>query len=98
MYQQNQSSSIKFLVLGLLGVFLIGGAIIGVVFALVNGGKTDTDSENDIPMLKAAGLGIAMQNADAKVQAAADRVTLSNNENGIVAALKMILEESNDIR
>ena len=56
------------------------------------------DSENDIPMLKAAGLGIAMQNADAKVQAAADRVTLSNNENGIVAALKMILEESNDIR
>ena len=49
MYQQNQSSSIKYLVLGLLGVLLIGGAIIGVVFALVNGGKTDTDSGNDTP-------------------------------------------------
>ena len=45
------------------------------------------DSENDIPMLKAAGLGIAMQNADVQVRAAADRVTLSNNENGIACAL-----------
>ncbi len=52
------------------------------------------DSENDIPMLKAAGLGIAMQNADARVQAAADRVTLSNNENGIAKALKKIFEKN----
>ena len=48
------------------------------------------DSENDIPMLKAAGLGIAMQNADAKVRSAADSVTLSNNENGIAVALKQV--------
>ena len=49
------------------------------------------DSENDIPMLKAAGLGIAMQNADADVRSAADRVTLSNNENGIAFALMSVL-------
>lgn len=54
------------------------------------------DSENDIPMMKAAGLGIAMQNADTEVQSAADRVTLSNNENGIAVALRRIFEE-NDI-
>ena len=52
------------------------------------------DSENDIPMLKAAGLGIAMQNADAQVRAAADRVTLSNNENGIAVALGEVFSSS----
>ena len=45
------------------------------------------DSENDIPMLRAAGMGVAMGNADEAVKAAADRVTLSNNDNGIAAAL-----------
>ena len=50
------------------------------------------DSENDIPMLEAAGLGVAMGNADAAVKAAADRVTRSNNENGIAAALEEILQ------
>ena len=50
------------------------------------------DSENDIEMLRAAGLGVAMGNADAAVKAAADRVTRSNNENGIAAALEEILQ------
>ena len=49
------------------------------------------DSENDIEMLRAAGLGVAMGNADEAVKAAADRVTLSNNENGIAATLKAVL-------
>ena len=49
------------------------------------------DSENDIEMLKAAGLGIAMANADRNVRDAADRVTLSNNDNGIAAALRTLL-------
>lgn len=49
------------------------------------------DSENDIPMLRAAGLGVAMANADDAVKAAADAVTLSNNENGIAAALEKVL-------
>ena len=49
------------------------------------------DSENDIPMLRAAGLGIAMGNAGPDVKAAADAVTLSNNDNGIAAALARYL-------
>ena len=49
------------------------------------------DSENDIPMLRAAGLGVAMANADNAVKAAADVVTLSNNDNGIAAALEKYL-------
>ena len=49
------------------------------------------DSENDMEMLRAAGMGIAMANADERVQAAADRVTLSNNEDGIAAALDQLL-------
>ncbi len=49
------------------------------------------DSQNDIDMLRAAGMGIAMGNADEEVRAAADRVTLSNNENGIAHALKEFL-------
>ena len=46
------------------------------------------DSENDIEMLRTAGIGIAMANADQQVKRAADRVTLSNNDNGIAAALR----------
>ena len=46
------------------------------------------DSENDISMLKTAGCGIAMGNADQAVKAAADRVTLSNNEDGIAYAIR----------
>lgn len=49
------------------------------------------DSENDIPMLRAAGVGVAMGNADAEVKVAADRTTRSNNDNGIAAALDVLL-------
>jgi Cof subfamily protein (haloacid dehalogenase superfamily) len=49
------------------------------------------DAENDIPMLRTAGMGVAMGNASAAVKAAADYVTLSNNEDGIAAALKKLL-------
>ena len=46
------------------------------------------DSENDIPMLQAAGCGVAMGNAEDAVKAVADKVTLSNNSDGIVHALR----------
>jgi Cof subfamily protein (haloacid dehalogenase superfamily) len=49
------------------------------------------DAENDIPMLKAAGLGIAMENATDATKAAADRITLSNNQDGIAAIVEMFL-------
>ena len=45
------------------------------------------DGENDMDMLKFAGTGIAMGNADTQVKAIADEVTESVDENGVVRAL-----------
>ncbi|WP_438349786.1 Cof-type HAD-IIB family hydrolase [Paenibacillus sp. FA6] len=42
---------------------------------------------NDITMLEYAGKGIAMDNSPVKVKAAADEITLSNNDDGVHAAL-----------
>ena len=42
----------------------------------------------DMPMLEAAGWGIAMENAEEAVKDKADKVTLSNNEDGIAYAIK----------
>ena len=53
------------------------------------------DSPNDIAMLKAAGLSVAMGNAEEEVKAEADYVTLSNAEDGVAAAIrKFVLESS----
>ena len=49
------------------------------------------DAANDIPMLKEAGMGVAMGNASQAVKAAANMVTLTNNEDGIAAALEKLL-------
>ena len=49
------------------------------------------DGSNDISMLRAAGCGVAMANASAEVRAAADRVTLSNNESGVAAVIEEFL-------
>lgn len=49
------------------------------------------DSGNDLEMIKAAGTGVAMANAEKEVLEAADYVTGSNNENGIVSALQKFL-------
>lgn len=49
------------------------------------------DAANDIPMLREAGMGVAMGNAAEAVKATADMVTLSNNEDGIAAALEKLL-------
>lgn len=46
------------------------------------------DAENDIPMLCAAGIGVAMGNASSMVKAVADAVTVSNNDDGIAVWLK----------
>ncbi len=42
------------------------------------------DGFNDVSMLKYAGLGIAMGNADENVKAGADYTTLANTENGLL--------------
>lgn len=49
------------------------------------------DSENDFAMLKAAGIGVAMKNADANVQKAADFVTRSNEEDGVAYIIEQYL-------
>lgn len=49
------------------------------------------DDLNDVPMLETAGLGFAMANAGPEAKAAADRITLSNAENGVAAALQAVL-------
>jgi hypothetical protein len=46
------------------------------------------DGMNDLTMIEAAGVGVAMANACPAVLAAADHVTLSNDEDGVAAALR----------
>ncbi len=46
------------------------------------------DNFNDVPMLKLAGLGVAMQNAPAEVKKYANVVTESNNKNGVSKAIE----------
>ena len=44
-------------------------------------------------MIKYAGIGIAMENGDDEVKAAADVITSSNDESGVAKALKKIFSE-----
>ena len=46
------------------------------------------DGENDITMLRMAGIGVAMENAEHSVKSAADYVTVTNNEAGVAAAIR----------
>ncbi|MDQ2663435.1 MAG: Cof-type HAD-IIB family hydrolase [Candidatus Eremiobacteraeota bacterium] len=46
------------------------------------------DSRNDVPMLKWAGMGIAMGNALPEVREAVRRVTASNDEDGVALAIE----------
>jgi Cof subfamily protein (haloacid dehalogenase superfamily) len=46
------------------------------------------DGLNDLTMIEAAGLGVAMANAHPAVTAVADCVTLSNDENGVAKAIR----------
>jgi 5-amino-6-(5-phospho-D-ribitylamino)uracil phosphatase len=52
------------------------------------------DSLNDIPMLKWAGLGIAMGNAQEEVKNAADYVTSTCKEDGVARAIEWLLKQS----
>ena len=49
------------------------------------------DGFNDISMIKFAGLGVAMANAQPVVKEAADEITLSNDEDGIAETLKRVV-------
>lgn len=49
------------------------------------------DDVNDLPMIRAAGLGVAMGNARPEVQAAADWIVASNDDDGIVEVADLVL-------
>jgi hydroxymethylpyrimidine pyrophosphatase-like HAD family hydrolase len=49
------------------------------------------DDENDLEMIRHAGLGVAMGNATAAVKAAADYVTGTNAEDGLVQAIRCFI-------
>ena len=50
------------------------------------------DADNDIEMLRAAGLGVAMGNAAGHVKTAADRVVSDLDHGGCAEAIMMALE------
>lgn len=49
------------------------------------------DGFNDISMIEVAGLGVAMENAQSAVKEAADFITLSNDNDGILHVIKKFL-------
>ena len=53
------------------------------------------DTENDLAILKAAHIGVAMGNATSEVKAEADYVTLSNEKSGVAAAIRHFLKIPN---
>ena len=46
------------------------------------------DSLNDLALIQAAGLGVAMANAEPIVKEHADWITLSNEEDGVAEAIR----------
>lgn len=56
------------------------------------------DSGNDLAMIKEAGIGVAMSNGEKEVLEAADFITKSNDENGIVYAIQKYLPHLLDER
>lgn len=54
------------------------------------------DGENDLPIIKGVGLGIAMKNAENIVKENADDITLSNDKEGVANYLeKHLIEKKN---
>ena len=49
------------------------------------------DAENDIPMIEAAGLGVAMENGEEHVKAAADAIAKSNNDCGVALFIEELI-------
>jgi hydroxymethylpyrimidine pyrophosphatase-like HAD family hydrolase len=52
------------------------------------------DDVNDIAMIRAAGLGVAMGNAPEEVKAVADRIAPSHDEDGLAEVVRWLLDEA----
>jgi hydroxymethylpyrimidine pyrophosphatase-like HAD family hydrolase len=51
------------------------------------------DQENDLEMIEAAGLGVAMPEAPARVRAAAGRVAPTTRDGGLLALFRELMPE-----
>lgn len=51
------------------------------------------DTQNDLNIMKTAGVGVAMENAGDEVKAIADFVTRSNEESGVAFAIRQFMKE-----
>ena len=52
------------------------------------------DGYNDLSMIRFAGLGVAMANAEEAVKNEADHITLSNEEDGVAAVIEQFILSS----
>lgn len=56
------------------------------------------DSDNDIEMFKSVGIGVAMANAIPETLAAADRITASNDEDGVARGIEQwVLNQTSEV-
>ena len=71
------------------------GAALALVAEKLGISRADTiaigDAHNDLPMIRWAGIGIAMGNADSEVQSAAKRVIGKNDEDGLAKYLEELI-------
>ncbi|MGL4953621.1 MAG: Cof-type HAD-IIB family hydrolase [Culicoidibacterales bacterium] len=71
------------------------GASLDRLFSLINAKPKSLiacgDGGNDLTMIQFAGLGVAMNNARPEVKVAADYITASNNEQGIVQVIEKFI-------
>lgn len=71
------------------------GAALGVLTDMLGLARNEVmaigDSFNDVEMFEYAGLGVAMGNAPEEVKRRADRVTLSNDEDGVACVLEEVI-------
>ena len=51
------------------------------------------DGQNDVPMIAAAGVGVAMENGCPEARAAADIIAPSNLEDGVATVIERYLSE-----
>jgi hydroxymethylpyrimidine pyrophosphatase-like HAD family hydrolase len=56
------------------------------------------DDVNDLQMIRAAGLGVAMGNAQPAVKAVADRIAPTHDEDGLAEVVGWLLKEGLGIR
>ena len=53
------------------------------------------DGSNDMSMIRAAGIGVAMANADEALKAAADYITDTNDADGVAKAMEKFCFQQN---